>query len=512
VSDNSFSHQLTAEELLEVERILAEECGTPEPERVAASNGSAPCSAPAGRAVSAESFAGIRAERTRWLWDQRIPLGTATLLVGREKLGKSTLTAELAAQLSRGALTGDLTGEAAATLIVTFEDSAARTIKPRLMAAGADVSRVHLVTARRPDGADLVTLPSDVQRIGELAAETGARLVIVDPLSASLGADVDGHRDQDIRRALAPLVALAERQDLAVLALAHLNKSQGGDALSRVLGSRGLTAAVRSVLTFGRAPDAEEGSPERVLAHPASNLALEAPSLAYRHEGREVHGDDGDTIPTNRLVLLGECDTRADELIVTRSNEERTATDGAAEWLEDELADGEWRAGHEVKAKAKAAGHSEKALRAARERLEIEYQRAGLATAGRGQSEWRLPLMPSPSRAEGTSAEGTSAGTRIPEPKTAGSGSAHALSLTEGMSEPELPLATAAEEAEVERIRAKFSDPPAEPEVDVAAVEEKLAREEAERVADALPAPTCRCDDPLVSDGWCAFCGKAWER
>ena len=214
-------------------------------------------------------------------------------LVGREKLGKSTLTAELAAQLSRGRLDGDLAGKPAATLVVTYEDSAARTIKPRLMAADADLERVHLVRVQRGDAADLVTLPSDVESIGALAAQTGARLLIVDPLSASLGSDVDGHRDQDIRRALAPLVALAERADLAVLALAHLNKAQGGDALSRVLGSRGLTAAVRSVLTFGRPPDADEDSRERVLAHPASNLALEAPSLAYRHEGRQVHADDG---------------------------------------------------------------------------------------------------------------------------------------------------------------------------------------------------------------------------
>ncbi len=133
----------------------------------------------------------------------------ATLLVGREKLGKSTLTAELAARLSRGTLEGDLRGTHAATLIVTYEDSAGRTIKPRLMAAGADLSRVHRVSAQRDGGADLVTLPADVDSVAALAAETEARLVIVDPLSASLGADVDGHRDQDIRRALAPLVALA---------------------------------------------------------------------------------------------------------------------------------------------------------------------------------------------------------------------------------------------------------------------------------------------------------------
>lgn len=388
-----------------------------------------------GRAIVAETLAGIRAERARWLWAGRVPLGTATLLVGREKLGKSTLSVELAAQLSRGTLEGDLRGDPAATLIVSYEDSAARTIAPRLMAAGADLGRVHRVAAQRDGAPDLVTLPADVERIGELAVERGARLIVVDPLSASLGSDVDGHRDQDIRRAIAPLVALAERRDLAVLAVAHLNKAPGGDALSRVLGSRGLTAAVRSVLTFGRAPEADEGSPDRVLAHAASNLAPEAPSLACRIEGREVLTDDGETIPTSRLVIGEEVDTRADDLISTRSDDERTDTDLAADWLADELADGEWRASRPVKEAAKAAGHSERTIQRARRALGVEDRRDGFATAGGGQSEWRLPLVPPPGHATGTSEGGTSAQTRIPERDTADPIAARATSPDGGTSE-----------------------------------------------------------------------------
>ena len=371
-------------------------------------NGGRADGASVGRTLAVSSYDTIRAERTRWLWDQRIPLGTVTLLVGREKLGKSTLCCELAAQLSRGELAGDVTGQPSATLIVSYEDSAARTIKPRLMAAGANLTHIHQVTADSEHGPDLVSLPTDVDQLGAAALNTGARLVIVDPLSASLGSDVDGHRDQDIRRAIAPLVALAERLDLAVLCLAHLNKSQAGDALTRVLGSRGLTAAARSVLTFGRPPDVAEDSPDRVLAHPASNLAPEAASLAWRHEGREVQGDDDEVIPTNRLVLIGECDTKADELIVTRSNDERTDTESAAEWLSDELAEGSWRPSREIKATAKQAGYSDKVLRRARDQLHVETRRDGFATAGGGQSEWRIPLVPSTTDAEGTSAEGTS--------------------------------------------------------------------------------------------------------
>jgi len=435
-------------EALDVDRIL-EELGSP----AANANGNGrPRSRNGDRTVTAERFSAIAAERTRWLWDQRIPLGTGVLLVGREKLGKSTLTVELAAQVSRGLLDGDLAGQPAATLIVTYEDSAARTIKPRLMAAGADLERVHLVRVQRGDAPDLVSLPADVESIGALAAETGARLIVIDPLSASLGSDVDGHRDQDIRRALAPLVALAERADLAVLALAHLNKAQGGDALSRVLGSRGLTAAVRSVLTFGRPPDADEDSRERVLAHPASNLAPEAPSLAYRHEGRQVRADDGEIIDTNRLVLTGECDTRADELIDTRSNDERTDTDSAADWLADELADGQWHESRDVKARAKADGHSERTIERARARVGAERDRRGFPSV----AVWRLPVPPTPSGGTGGTEAGGTERTRIPEPISGDPAHSPATTRGRGGTEAEPPLATAAEEAEADRVRSKF--------------------------------------------------------
>jgi hypothetical protein len=344
-----------------------------------------------GRVLAIESFAGIRAERTRWLWDGRIPLGAATLLVGREKLGKSTLTDELAARLSQGELDGDLHGNPVASLIVSYEDSASRTIKPRLMAAGADLALVHRLRVTRGGAPDLVSLPDDVGAISSMAREHGVRLLVIDPLSASLAGSIDSHRDHDMRRALAPLVALAEQADLAVLVVAHWNKSSGGDALSRVLGSRGLTAAVRSVLAFGVAPDADEDSAERVLAHAACNVGPQAASLVCRLEGRVIDGED-EPIPTSRLLVLGETEHRADDLLVQRGDDERTDRDVAAEWLTDELADGEWHPSRAVKARAKDDGLSERTLQRARTALGVEDRRDGFPAV----SQWRLPVVPPP--------------------------------------------------------------------------------------------------------------------
>lgn len=348
----------------------------------------APPAATNGRRLGVESFRDVTAECTRWLWDGRIPLGTATLLVGREKLGKSTLAVDLTARLSRGDLDGDLHGQHADSLILSYEDSASRTIKPRLMAADADLSRVHRVVATRDGTRDLVSLPGDVDGIRQLARETGARLLVVDPLSASLNGDIDSHRDQDIRRVLAALVQLAEDLDLALLAVAHWNKAQGGDALSRVLGSRGLTAAVRSVLAFGVAPDAEDGSPDRVLAHAACNVGPETPSLQCRIEGRTVQGNDGGVIPTSRLAIVGESDTRADDLLIMRSGDERRGGDEAEDFLRAELATGP-RPAKDVRAAARELGIAERTLERAKARLGVTSQRVG-GTGGRGSWDWAL--------------------------------------------------------------------------------------------------------------------------
>lgn len=388
-------------------------CDSAEIERaLAAALSSSSAGSRNGRLVTAESFASIRAERTRWLWAGRIPLGAPTLLVGREKLGKSTFSNELAARLTRGELAGDLAGAPVDVLLVGYEDNAGSTVKPRLLAAGADPARVHRIRAEYRGSQDLVSFPDDVERIAQCARDHGARLLVIDPFSASLGADVNSHRDQDIRRAIAPLAQLAEDADLAVLLVAHFNKAQGGDSLSRVLGSRGLTAAVRSVLVFGKAPDAEDGSPDRILAHAACNVAREAPSLSCHIEPRVIEDETG-TIETSRLVIVGACDIDADALLATRSDDERSDREIAAEWLADELADGAWHKAGEIKASAKAADIAVRTLQRAHKLLGVEVRRTGFPGP---VSEWHLPYAPTTTGADGAAGDGANGETRTLEP------------------------------------------------------------------------------------------------
>jgi AAA domain len=328
-----------------------------------------------------------------WLWAGRIPLGVLSLLAGRPKLGKSTLAYELAAQLTTGELEGDLAATPGNVLVVTFEDLIAETVVPRLCAAGADLSRGRTIEALEGDQRDLVSLPGDVPRIAEAAAEFDVRLLIVDPLMAALAGGTDSHRDSQVRRVLAPLAKLAEERGLAVLTIMHLNKGQGADLIGRIGGSVAFTGAARSLLVFGadpQDPDGEDGC-MRVLAQ-RGNLAPRAPSLSFRIEGRVIDGPDGQ-IPTSRLVCLGESEARADELLASVSTaEERTERDEAIEFLRAELEDGP-RNARDVKTAARDAGISDATLRRAKAQLGISSGRVGGA-ADAGHWEWSLRCSP----------------------------------------------------------------------------------------------------------------------
>jgi hypothetical protein len=217
-------------------------------------------------------LADVTPTRVAWLWPGYVPLGKLTLLDGDPGLGKSTLVLDLAARGSIGGTTP--TGEPLAsftTLIVTAEDGAADTIRPRLDKAGADPERVWHI-------ADL-TLPDDAAQLAEHVAETGAKLLVVDPIVAHLSDSVRTASDHAVRRALVPLAQIAEEHGCAVVAIRHLRKQVDGPAIYRGGGSIGFAGIARSVLAVGRDPDDED---QAVLMVVKSNLSAQRAPLTYR--------------------------------------------------------------------------------------------------------------------------------------------------------------------------------------------------------------------------------------
>jgi hypothetical protein len=316
----------------------------------------------------------VQPETVEWLWRDRIPLRKLTVLDGDPGLGKSTLTLDLAARLSRGAPMPDGTpGLFGGVVILTAEDGLADTIVPRLEAVGADRSRiVALEGVRLDDSEHTPTLPDDLPALTEAIAYVRARLVVVDPLVAFLGAAVDSWKDQSIRRALYPLAQLADYTGAAVVAVRHLTKGEGGQALYRGGGSIGIIGAARAGLLVARDPDDAQ---RRVLAVTKSNLGPEPCSLAFRLEA----GPNG----AARVAWEGTSPHGAGALLATPSDPEtRSELERADDLLRELLADGPL-ATRELEQAAEAEGISRRTLQRARGRLKTVRQRDGFGPGGR---------------------------------------------------------------------------------------------------------------------------------
>src|SRR5450759_5318174 len=174
------------------------------------------------RHVVLTSAASIKPRPVFWLWKNRLALGTLGLLAGREGVGKSTLGYWIAARITQGDLFGCFAGTPKAVLVCATEDSWEHTIVPRLMAAGADLSRVYrvdVVTALNFTVA--MSLPLVLEGVERAAREVDAALMLLDPLVSRLG-DLDTHKDAEVRQALEPLVAIADRVNMAILGICLL--------------------------------------------------------------------------------------------------------------------------------------------------------------------------------------------------------------------------------------------------------------------------------------------------
>jgi hypothetical protein len=336
---------------------------------------------PQRRAI-ATMAAEVQRERVEWLSPGRVPLRMVTVLAGVGGLGKSQWSALLAAE------------NPGVTLIATAEDSPSTTVRPRLEAVGADLDRVAFVTIQSDDGLeDGITIPDDLVLVEELVDNLGANLLIVDPLVAHLPGEIDSHKDQSVRRALAPLYRLAESQECAVVALMHLNKAQGLAPLARLGGSSAFGNFARSVLLLDRDPDDPEGEEgnQRVLAHVKCNVAPLAPSLLYQVAPIVLPATPDELeVETSRLQLLGESPHNGRALLSTATEEERSALDEAKDFLRAELDDGARHPAGELFRAARQVGISDRTLKRARKDVGAETAKAGFG----GGWEWWLPKGP----------------------------------------------------------------------------------------------------------------------
>ncbi|MCK7577640.1 MAG: AAA family ATPase [Chromatiales bacterium] len=278
--------------------------------------------------VSLTTANAVRPEPIQWLWPGWLAKGKVHLLAGAPGTGKTTVSVALAATITQGSLWPDGTETPEGDVLIwSGEDDIQDTLLPRLMAAGADLSKVHFITSTFKDGASYPFDPStDMDFLSEKIAmlPTAPALLIVDPIVAAVSGD--SHRNAEVRRALQPLVDLAALRQCAVLGISHFSKgSQGKDPVDRVTGSLAFGALARVVMATARLPDGAQhgGGPlggKRVMVRAKSNIGEDGQGFVYDLEVTEpVEGIEatrvtwGEALDGNARELLGMADPAAED-------------------------------------------------------------------------------------------------------------------------------------------------------------------------------------------------------
>ena len=334
----------------------------------------------------------VEVEQVEWLLYPFIPYGKVTIIQGDPGEGKTTMVLQIIAKLTRGEpilpvtdttkIKGKRSDETDSentdldaednmqeqfsmspvnVIYQTAEDGLGDTIKPRLLAAGADCSKVLVI-----DDSDQPLTMSDI-RLEEAIVQTKAKMVVLDPIQGFLGAEVDMHRANEIRPLMKRVAVLAEKYHCAIILIGHMNKNSNGKSSYRGLGSIDFQAAARSVLIVGRIKEEPE---TRVVCHTKSSLAPEGKSIAFR-----LDKDNG-------FEWIGEYDISADELLNGDGKGQKSRK--AKEFLLEILADG-GMSQKKILEEAAKRGIKGKTLRNAKSELEVDSVKRG------NQWYWVLP-------------------------------------------------------------------------------------------------------------------------
>lgn len=347
-----------------------------------------------GDRPASRSMADIKPAAVRWLWKGYLPLGKVSMFEGDPDVGKSTLTIDWTATVSTGRAWPDTViggnvlvskHDPAGVLLVGVEDDPEDTVVPRLMAAGADLSRVRYLNRPVDKGGKPVpfTIPDDIEWLRKGVREADAKLVIIDPITACLPDDTKHGVDASIRKILTHLAVLAEELDCAILLIRHHNKSAGMSAKHRGGGSIAYTALARSVITAAKVPDSMQ-SPDGAMfaiARAKGNLSKPPAAIGYLIEDApEIEGLPEPEDDELRIGVIRYCgvveDLDADTLVgagAVSKDARKTAPlrDDAMDKLRELLADGPMESGEATRKVMKAVQCSKDTVVAAKKKLDV---------------------------------------------------------------------------------------------------------------------------------------------
>lgn len=320
-----------------------------------------------------------------WLWLYWLARGKLHILAGPPGSGKTTLMITFIAIVTTGGQWPDGSRcKAGNVLIWSGEDDAADTLVPRLIAAGADMTRVWFITGARvgnetipfDPARDLAQLTAEAAKIGDVA------LLAVDPIVSAVTGD--SHKNTEVRRALQPLVDLAAHLNAAVLGISHFSKGTGGrDPTERVTGSVAFGAVARIVLVAAKSKGDDGSDRRRVLARTKSNIGPDDGGFEYYLEQTEINP----TVQASKIVWGQAIAGSARDMLAESDQEDDSgsALDSACRFLRD-LVKGEMSV-VDIKSETAAAGFAWATVRRAKDRLGLQAHKLGMGAGW----VWRGP-------------------------------------------------------------------------------------------------------------------------
>jgi hypothetical protein len=332
----------------------------------------------------------VTAGQIDWLWKSYLPLGKVTIIDGDGGFGKTLVLGDIAARVTRNRPMPDGSpGVDGGVIMLNAEDDINDTLTPRLVAAGADLSRIRIletapVFAENGHRSEApISLPRDIPTLERAVRQTRAKLVIVDPVMSFLDGGVDSHKDQDARRVTRPLMAFAKRAGVALILVRHISKGGSANPQHRGIASVAWINSARSGLVVGPDPDDPD---KRVLALNKTNLAPRStPSLTYRILGNDQTSLRVEWLGTSHhdaRAVLGQYGATTDD------KDTRHGFLEAKAFLREELTHGPVPAPEMLK-RAGDLSISKRTLDRARAELGVQSKRIGFGATSHW--EWSLP-------------------------------------------------------------------------------------------------------------------------
>ncbi|MEU6703881.1 AAA family ATPase [Streptomyces wuyuanensis] len=359
--------------------------------------------APQPRGLILRPASSVRIKPVRWLWDTtpegapptshgRIPMYSLVLAAGGPGLGKSQFAVWMTARITTGTLPGELHGKPRPVIYAAAEDSWQYTIAPRLVAAGADMDLVFNVTVQ-DDGQPhaRLTLPIDTSLLAQEAERHSVALLVMDPLLSYIDKGINDYRAAEVRQALEPLVAAADRHHFTILGLAHFTKAGSADPLSRVAGSGAFGQLIRALIAFAK-EDTDDGDERFVMSLEKNNLGrVGLPSHTYTIQPVTVDTEEGPSY-VSRFVLGPETNTSVREVMRDEGVPagDRSESDEVRLWLRDYLTDlGGSADSADILKDGQKQGYSRSTLYRVKSKLRLVTKQAGFGK--KKSSVWYLP-------------------------------------------------------------------------------------------------------------------------